>query len=43
MSGDRFPVILVHGWNSHPGVWKRLVGRFEAAGIPYRKFDHSGM
>jgi pimeloyl-ACP methyl ester carboxylesterase len=43
MSGDRFPVILVHGWNSHPGVWKKLGGRLEAAGIPYRKFDHTGM
>ena len=43
MSGDRYPVILVHGWNSHPGVWKRLVSRLEAAGIPYRKFDHTGM
>jgi pimeloyl-ACP methyl ester carboxylesterase len=43
MSGDRYPVILVHGWNSYPGVWKRLVVRLEAAGIPYRKFDHTGM
>lgn len=40
---DRYPVILVHGWNSHPGVWKRLVGRLEEAGIPYRRFDHTGM
>jgi pimeloyl-ACP methyl ester carboxylesterase len=43
MSGDRYPVILVHGWNSHPGIWKRLVVRLEAAGIPYRKFDHTAM
>ena len=43
MTGDRVPVILVHGWNSHPGVWKRLVVRLEEAGIPYRKFDHMGM
>jgi triacylglycerol lipase len=43
MSGDRYPVILVHGWNSHPGIWKRLVVRLEAAGIPYRKFDQTGM
>jgi pimeloyl-ACP methyl ester carboxylesterase len=40
---DRYPVILVHGWNSHPGVWKRLAVRLEAAGIPYRKFNHMGM
>ena len=43
MNGDRYPVILVHGWNSYPGVWKRLVVRLEAAGIPYRKFDHTRM
>jgi pimeloyl-ACP methyl ester carboxylesterase len=43
MTRDRYPVILVHGWNSHPGIWKRLVIRLEAAAIPYRKFDHTGM
>ncbi len=43
MSGNRYPVILVHGWNSHPGVWKRLIIRLEAEGIPYRSFDHSRM
>jgi len=43
MKGDRYPVILVHGWNSHPGIWKRLVVHLEAAGIPYEKFDHTGM
>ena len=42
MSDDRFPVILVHGWNSYPGVWKRLVVRLEEAGIPYTKFNHTG-
>ena len=42
MSSDRYPVILVHGWNSYPGVWKRLVVRLEEAGIPYRKFNHTG-
>ena len=43
MSSDHYPVILVHGWNSHPRVWKRRVVRLEAAGIPYRKFDHTEM
>ena len=43
MSGDQYPVILVHGWNSHPGIWKKLVVQLEAAGIQYGKFDHSGM
>lgn len=39
----RNPVILVHGWNSHPGVWKSLGVRLTEAGIPFRTFDHSGM
>jgi pimeloyl-ACP methyl ester carboxylesterase len=43
MNGNRYPVILVHGWNSHPGIWKKLVVCLEAVGIPYGKFDHSGM
>ena len=33
----------MHGWNSHPGIWKRLVVRLEEAGIPYKNFDHTGM
>lgn len=37
------PVVLVHGWKSHPGVWKRLALRLEERGIPAWKFDHSGM
>ncbi len=43
MSGNQYPVILVHGWNSHPGIWKKLVVCLEEAGIPYWKFDHSAM
>jgi len=37
------PVILIHGWNSHPGVWNRLCPRLDAASIPYAKFDHTTM
>ncbi len=37
------PVVLVHGWKSHPGVWKRLVPQMESASIPYWVFDYSGM
>ncbi|MDD1696615.1 MAG: acetyltransferase, partial [Methanoregula sp.] len=43
MNGDRYPVILVHGWNSTPGIWKRLGIRLEAERIPFRNFDHTGM
>jgi triacylglycerol lipase len=37
------PIILVHGWNSHPGVWNRLIPRLDAAGIPYSRFSHEKM
>jgi pimeloyl-ACP methyl ester carboxylesterase len=43
MNPDPVPVVLVHGWNSHPGAWKQLCSRLESAKIPYTKFDHTGM
>ena len=41
VSRDPIPVLLVHGWYSHPGVWKKLCVHLDAAGIPYWKFDHT--
>jgi len=41
MTNEPVPLILVHGWNSHPGVWKRLLPRLEAAGIPYSRFSYA--
>jgi pimeloyl-ACP methyl ester carboxylesterase len=43
MDGSATPVILVHGWHSHPGIWNRLVPRLDRAGIPYRRFDHTAL
>jgi pimeloyl-ACP methyl ester carboxylesterase len=43
MTSRAVPVILVHGWNSHPGAWNQLVARLNAAGIPSARFDHTGM
>jgi hypothetical protein len=43
MTGNPLPVVLVHGWNSHPGVWNRLVPRLDAARIPYTSFSHVEM
>ncbi|MEI7857407.1 MAG: alpha/beta fold hydrolase [Methanomicrobiales archaeon] len=43
MNPEPYPVILVHGWNSHPGIWNRLMPCLSKASIPFLKFDHSGM
>jgi triacylglycerol lipase len=43
MSGELYPVMLVHGWNSHPGIWNRLISRLSEESIPFRKFDHTAM
>ena len=34
-------MVLVHGWNSYPGVWSKLVARLEEKSIPAWNFDHS--
>jgi pimeloyl-ACP methyl ester carboxylesterase len=39
----RSPVVLVHGWKSHPGIWDRLSGVLADRSIPCWIFDHSGM
>jgi triacylglycerol lipase len=39
----RCPVILVHGWKSHPGVWNRLIAQLQDASIPYWNFSHAEM
>jgi pimeloyl-ACP methyl ester carboxylesterase len=33
--------VLVHGWKSHPGVWKSLVRRLEAESVVCWNFSHS--
>ena len=35
------PVVLVHGWKSHPGIWNRLMPRLNEEGIPFWNFDHT--
>ncbi|PKL65284.1 MAG: acetyltransferase [Methanomicrobiales archaeon HGW-Methanomicrobiales-3] len=42
MRNNSVPVILVHGWNSHPGAWKQLVSILDQEKIPFARFDHSG-
>ena len=41
--GTRIPAVLVHGWNSHPGIWNRLIPLLKEASIPFWTFDHTGM
>jgi pimeloyl-ACP methyl ester carboxylesterase len=35
------PVVLVHGWKSHPGIWDRLVEGLDNRSICSWTFDHS--
>lgn len=41
MNSPRCPVVLVHGWKSHPGIWNRLVPRLREEQIPVWNFDHA--
>lgn len=40
-AAGRIPAVLVHGWNSHPGIWNKLSPLLDGAGIPAWKFDHT--
>lgn len=40
MTGEPIPLILVHGWKSHAGVWNRLLPRLDAAGITCSRFSY---
>jgi len=35
------PVVLVHGWKSHPGIWNRLTPRLNEEDIPFWSFDYT--
>jgi pimeloyl-ACP methyl ester carboxylesterase len=37
------PVVLVHGWKSHPGIWKNLIPRLSEERILFWSFDHVTM
>lgn len=43
MTSTKCPVVLVHGWNSHPGIWNRLVPLLKDRDLPVWNFDHSGL
>jgi len=43
MIPKKIPVVLVHGWRSHPGIWNRLIPRLSHEGIPFGNFDHTSL
>jgi pimeloyl-ACP methyl ester carboxylesterase len=43
MSPYPVPVVLVHGWKSHPGIWNRLTPRLNKTGIPCWIFDYTSL
>ncbi len=43
MHSQPIPVLLVHGWKSHPGIWNRLTPRLNEEGIPFWSFDYTSL
>jgi len=41
MNKSVYPVLLIHGWNSHPGIWKKMITKLEEAGIPAWNFGYA--
>jgi pimeloyl-ACP methyl ester carboxylesterase len=41
MPNNHIPVVLVHGWKSHPGIWNRLTPCLVEEGIPCWNFDYT--
>ena len=42
-SGSACPVVLVHGWKSHPKVWTALCARLDEVSITHWNFSHARM
>ena len=38
-----YPVVLVHGWKSHPGIWKRFIPLLNDASLLVWSFGYDGM
>lgn len=43
MHAGGVPVVLVHGWKSHPGIWRHLTEALSVASIDFCTFDHTGL
>lgn len=37
------PVLFIHGWKSHPGIWNTITRALEGSSIPIWRFDHSSL
>ena len=43
MPSNLIPVVLVHGWKSHPGIWNRLTPRLNEEDISFWSFDYTSL
>ncbi len=43
MPSQSIPVVLVHGWKSHPGIWNRLTPRLNEEDISFWSFDYTSL
>ncbi|HNX17271.1 MAG TPA: alpha/beta fold hydrolase [Methanoregula sp.] len=43
MPDNHIPVVLVHGWKSHPGIWNRLTPRLKEEDISFWNFDYTSL
>jgi hypothetical protein len=40
---ESIPLVLVHGWKSHPGIWRRLIEQVRIPSEQIWLFDYSGL
>lgn len=43
MNGDGHPVVLVHGWKSHPGIWNRFMPLLGRASISSWNYGYDAL
>ena len=43
LTNERPPVVLVHGWRSHPGIWNHLTPMLSDCAVPFWRFDYTAV